>query len=112
MFDSSAIPAYYVTKAIRKHCTVALGGDGADEVFGGYQSNIQALRFSKYANLLRFTGFKSLSEYLLNHLSLYNTIQPTQKNHNLYIDCTGLKLKTQIQIVIADLVWLLFHPPI
>lgn len=69
MFDSSAIPAYYVTKAIRKHCTVALGGDGADEVFGGYQSNIQALRFSKYANLLRFTGFKSLSEYLLNHLS-------------------------------------------
>lgn len=69
MFDSSAIPAYYVTKAVRKHCTVALGGDGADEVFGGYQSNIQALRISKYANLLRFTGLKTLSEYLLNHLS-------------------------------------------
>jgi asparagine synthase (glutamine-hydrolysing) len=69
MFDSSAIPAYYVTKAVRKHCTVALGGDGADEVFGGYQSNIQALRFSKYAYLLRFTGLKTLSEYLLNNLS-------------------------------------------
>jgi asparagine synthase (glutamine-hydrolysing) len=69
MFDSSAIPAYYVTKAVHKHCTVALGGDGADEVFGGYQSNIQALRISKYANLLRFTGLKTLSEYLLNHLS-------------------------------------------
>ncbi|MFM7357619.1 MAG: asparagine synthase (glutamine-hydrolyzing) [Sediminibacterium sp.] len=69
MFDSSAIPAYYVTKAVRKHCTVALGGDGADEVFGGYKSNIQALRFSKYAGLLKLTGFKNLSKYLLHHLS-------------------------------------------
>lgn len=69
MFDSSAIPAYYVTKAVRQHCTVALGGDGADEVFGGYQSNIQALRYSKYASLLKLTGIQNLSKYLLHHLS-------------------------------------------
>lgn len=69
MFDSSAIPTFYVTNAIRKHCTVALGGDGADEVFGGYQSNIQALRFSKYSSLLRVTGLKSISDFLLKHLS-------------------------------------------
>jgi asparagine synthase (glutamine-hydrolysing) len=69
MFDSSAIPAYYVTKVVRKHCTVALGGDGADEVFGGYKSNIQALRFSKYAGLLKLTGIQNLSKYLLHHLS-------------------------------------------
>jgi len=69
MFDSSAIPAYYVTKAVRHHCTVALGGDGADEVFGGYQSNIQALRYSKYATLLKLTGIQNLSKYLLHHLT-------------------------------------------
>lgn len=69
MFDSSAIPAYYVTKAIRKHCTVALGGDGADEIFGGYQSNSQALRFSKYANFLKLSGLKNLTKNLLDNLS-------------------------------------------
>jgi asparagine synthase (glutamine-hydrolysing) len=35
--DSSALPAYYVAKATRERVTVALSGDGGDEVFAGYQ---------------------------------------------------------------------------
>lgn len=35
--DSSLIPSFWICRAVRRTCTVALSGDGADELFCGYE---------------------------------------------------------------------------
>ncbi|MFC0233388.1 asparagine synthase (glutamine-hydrolyzing) [Vagococcus entomophilus] len=34
--DPAAVPQFFLAHETRKHCTVALSGEGADEMFGGY----------------------------------------------------------------------------
>ncbi|MBI4614906.1 MAG: asparagine synthase (glutamine-hydrolyzing) [Planctomycetes bacterium] len=36
--DASLFPTYLLCRETRRHVTVALGGDGADELFGGYET--------------------------------------------------------------------------
>ncbi len=42
--DSSCLPVYILCKETRKHVTVALSGDGADELFSGYNKHAAEFR--------------------------------------------------------------------
>lgn len=63
--DSSQIPTYLVTKYASETVKMCLGGDGGDEVFGGYGTHNQAYRMSKWESFRRV--FKFL-EPLINRI--------------------------------------------
>lgn len=58
--DSSQIPTLLLCREARKHVTVALTGDGGDEIFGGYNRHVLApriwSRLSQLPTFLRRSG--------------------------------------------------------
>lgn len=54
--DASIVPTYFLSKMTRKHVTVALAGEGGDELFGGYptyQAHKMANLWQKVPGILR-----------------------------------------------------------
>lgn len=71
--DASQIPTYLLSRLTREHVTVALSGDGGDELFAGYSKYQNALRARRVRAMIPgglrsplATGLKSIPASFLN----------------------------------------------
>ncbi|MDI9320718.1 MAG: asparagine synthase (glutamine-hydrolyzing) [Phycisphaerales bacterium] len=90
--DSSALPVYILSKNTRKHVTVALSGDGADEVFSGYNKHAAEWKMRQSSLAKTLVKLGAPLWHLLPH-SRNNKITNLFRQLNRFAE--GAKLGTQ-----------------
>ena len=71
IFDTSMMPTYLLAKSVSSYCKVAIGGDGGDELFGGYP------HYNKLLDIHRKTRY--IPNFLLKSTSRNNPIHFTHR---------------------------------
>ncbi|HJR08948.1 MAG TPA: asparagine synthase (glutamine-hydrolyzing) [Pyrinomonadaceae bacterium] len=80
--DPSVVPTYLLSRFTRQHVTVALGGDGGDEIFAGYQM-YPAHKFARIYGRVPLGARRLFVESIVRHLPV--------KTKNLSLDFKARK---------------------
>lgn len=78
--NPSSVPLYFLARLARQHVTVVLSGEGADEIYAGYEMYDEYDLMKKYKKLPQ--GLRILAADAVKHL-------PYFKGHDLILNSTG-----------------------
>jgi len=86
--DASMIPTYFLSKFAKENVTVALSGDGADELFGGYYRYL-VMKYVRIADLLPHHLRKLLASTILKCLPSYSEERTNIANMTRILKAVG-----------------------
>jgi asparagine synthase (glutamine-hydrolysing) len=112
--DTAALPTHLLSSKTREHVTVALTGDGGDEVFGGYNKYYIGKMNKKYTNIIPKGLHKTIADlgnkYLINKddkrgkkFQINKLLNAINYNGDFYWDIISLaNTSSQISEIIAE----------
>jgi len=99
--DSSALATYYISKKTKNYVTVALTGDGGDEVFGGYNRYFMTSLSENYRTYVPYICHKHLIKPLFNSFKVQNDNRGRMFKYKKFINGVGLNDKEDISNIIS-----------